>query len=59
MGKTLFAPKGFIYTDGETTYGYQIHVGDGVNESKYYLITDEKYREILAEEEQKMLAEML
>ena len=45
--KTLNAPEGYMYTDGET-YGSQIHLAIGVNSSKFHLISREEYEKITA-----------
>ena len=47
--KTLYASDGMILTDGEI-YGTQIHLADGVDESKFYEISREEYEKKLAEE---------
>ena len=49
--RTLEADNGYIYTDGADTFGYTIHVAEGVDKNKYYQITDEEYQRIKAEKE--------
>jgi hypothetical protein len=46
MAKTIISRDGYIFTDGET-YGTQIRLADGVDESDFYEITEAEYEEIL------------
>ena len=45
--RTIYASEGMILTDGEI-YGTQIHLADGVDESKFHEISREEYEEKLA-----------
>lgn len=47
--KTIYATEGMILTDGKI-YGTQIHLADGVDESKFYEISREEYEEKLQKE---------
>jgi hypothetical protein len=46
MTKTIIARDGYIFTDGET-YGTQIRLADGVDESDFHEISEAEYEEIL------------
>lgn len=46
----LYADEGKVLTDG-TTYGKQIYLAEGLDESNFYEITEAEYAQILAEEE--------
>lgn len=48
----LIADSGKILTDGET-YGRVIFLGKGRTADEFYEITEEEYKNILAEEEKK------
>lgn len=39
----LIAREGMIYTNGQEVFGYQIHIGEGVNKDGFYEITIEEY----------------
>ena len=56
MSKPLIAKEGMIITDGKI-YGKVIHLADGLDESNFYEITQEKYNEILAQKFEKELEE--
>ena len=45
----IYADEGKVLTDG-VTYGKQIYLGDDVDESLFYEITDEEYAVIMAEQ---------
>jgi hypothetical protein len=49
MGITLIAKEGYIYTDGADTFGFQIHLAEGVDKSAFYEIPIAEYELILAE----------
>lgn len=46
----IYANEGHILTNGDV-YGYIIDLGKFDNESNYYTITEEEYKEILKQEE--------
>lgn len=50
MAKTIIARDGYIFTDGET-YGTQIRLAEGVNETDYHEITEAEYEEIMRAKE--------
>jgi hypothetical protein len=47
--RVLSAPKGFAYTNGVDTHGYDIFPADGVDENSFYLITEEEFQRIMEE----------
>lgn len=49
--KTLHADDGMVLTNGEV-YGTQISLEEGEDESSYVEITEERYQEILKEQEE-------
>ena len=54
----LIAKNGYVVTDGANSTGYHLILALNRNESEFYAITEEEYKEIVAEEAQKMLADM-
>lgn len=50
MRKAKKAKKGYILTDGKGTYGTQIFLADGVDESDFYSITIAEYNAIMESE---------
>ena len=47
--KVLKAREGYVYTNGEI-FGETIYLAKDVDESKFYEITKEEYREMIMEE---------
>lgn len=45
---TIYADEGKVLTDGEV-YGTTISLAEGMDESKFYEITEEEYKRILEE----------
>ena len=46
----LVAPDGLIYTDGKTTFGNKIRIGEGRTEDEFYLISQEEYEKLMMTE---------
>ena len=53
--KTLIADEGMIYTNGESVYGYILHLAEGIDETSFYQIAVEEYEELMKAEEPTML----
>lgn len=48
--KTLAEVPGKIWTNGKGTDGRTLYLGDNLNADDFYLITEEEYQALLAEE---------
>ena len=53
MQEIITAKKGFLYTDGVTTYGREVLIGEDRSEDDFHEINEEEYEAILEKEAEK------